>query len=65
MLECDIEHNIAFDQYINLECDKEYDKECDIKHFFKLNFCRYLIIIKYNTEEDYRKSHMTTLIQHS
>ena len=65
MLKYNIEHNIAFNQYINLKYNKECDKEYNIKHFLKLDFCRYSIIIKYNTEEDYRKSHMTTLIQHS
>jgi len=61
MLECDVEHDIAFDQYINLECDKE----CDVEHFLELDFCRYSIIIKRDTEEDYRKPHVTTLTQHS
>ena len=61
MLKCDVEHDIVFDQYINLKYDKEYD----VEHFLKLNFCRYLIIIKYDTEEDYRKSHITILIQYS
>ena len=65
MLEYDIKHNIAFNQYINLEYDKEYNKEYDIKYFLKLDFCRYLIIIKHDIEEDYRKPHMTILTQYS
>ena len=61
MLKYNVEHDIVFDQYINLECNKE----CDVKHFLKLNFCRYLIIIKYDIEEDYRKLYVIILTQHS
>ena len=61
ILKYDVKHNIVFDQYINLE----YNKECNVKYFLKLNFCRYSIIIKHDIEEDYRKPHMTTLTQYS